>query len=106
MRSLVPEDKRVIFDFFFRCNPGEDIDRAHDLMARDYRAAEVYSKLKAVLWNLDFLTYEPCPDNLAELTVARLKAASGQRITKKGKRRKLPDDELEKNKVNKKNKST
>ena len=79
MRSLDPEAKKIILDFYFRCGPDEDIDRACTLIAEDSRAAELYSKLETSLKQLDAIKYEPCPDNLADLTIARLKVAASQK---------------------------
>ena len=76
MTNLTSEQKDVILNFYFRCGDPAEIDRARDLIASDKRAAELYSHLQQTLTQLDAVKYEPCPDNLADLTIARLKAAA------------------------------
>ena len=80
MSGLSKQDKDVILDFYFRCGDEEHINCGRDLIATHPEAAELYSKLEDTLTQLDSIKYEPCPDNLAALTVARLKlaASSGQ----------------------------
>lgn len=80
MSGLSEQDKEVILDFYFRCGDEEHINCGRDLIAAEPEAAELYGKLEDTLTQLDSIKYEPCPDNLAELTVARLKlaASSGQ----------------------------
>jgi hypothetical protein len=80
MSGLSKQDKEVILDFYFHCGDEEHINCGRDLIAAEPEAAELYSKLEDTLTQLDSIKYEPCPDNLAELTVARLKlaASSGQ----------------------------
>ena len=89
MNSLSKEEKDLVLDFYFRCSSLERIDQAKDLIASDQRAAELYSQLEMSLKPLDYANYEPCPDNLVELTVARLKLAASasdvaERITTSG----------------------
>lgn len=76
MHSLSKEEKDLVLDFYFRCSSLERIDQAKDLIASDRRAAELYSQLEISLKPLDHANYEPCPDSLVELTVARLKLAA------------------------------
>ena len=80
MGNLSKENKEVILDFYFRCGDEEHINCGRDLIASNPDAALLYSRLEDTLTQLDSIKYEPCPDNLAELTVARLKlaASSGQ----------------------------
>jgi len=78
MKSLSTEDKETILDYYFRCGPDEHIDRARELIVSDPRAAELYTKLEMSLKQLDSVKYEPCPDNLAELTIARLKHTASE----------------------------
>ncbi len=79
MSSLSKEQKDLILDFYFRCGTDEDINRGRDLIAASSEAAVLYSDLEDTLTDLDSIKYEPCPDNLVDVTVARLKlaAASG-----------------------------
>lgn len=73
MNSLSREEKDIILDFYFRCGSTERINQARDMIASDPRAAALYASLEGSLKSLDSIKYEPCPDNLAELTVARLR---------------------------------
>lgn len=75
MSRLSPEQQQLILDFYFRCGEEEDINAGRDLIASDPEAARLYSHLEETLTELDNV-YEPCPENLAELTVARLKLAA------------------------------
>ena len=81
MNHLSHEEQEKILDFYFRCGQQEDIDDGRDLIAAKPEAAKLYSKLEETLTDLDHMKYEPCPDNLVDLTIARLKlAASVQKI--------------------------
>ena len=79
MSRLSPDQQQLIMDFYFRCGSEEDINRGRDLIASDSEAARLYAGLEDTLTDLDSLKYEPCPDNLADLTVARLKLAASAR---------------------------
>jgi len=76
MVRLSQEQQQLILDFYFRCATDEDVVRGRDLIASDSGAARLYDGFHEALTELDALKYEPCPDNLAELTVARLKLAA------------------------------
>ena len=76
MNTLSREEKDIILDFYFRCGSTERINAARDMVASDHRAAELYASLEDSLKSLDSIKYEPCPDNLVELTVARLRLAA------------------------------
>jgi len=65
-----------ILDFYFRCGDDESIAAGRDLIASNPEAARLYTGLEETLTALDPLKYEPCPDNLVELTIGRLKAAA------------------------------
>lgn len=78
MNTLSPEEKEIILDFYFKCGDQEKIDQGRDLVAAKPEAAKLYASLEATLTQLDSVKYEPCPDNLAELTIARLKLAAGK----------------------------
>lgn len=82
MSNLSPEEKELILDFYFRCGDEEDINRARDLVTDNPQAAKLYAGLQDTLAQLDSIKYEPCPDNLTELTVARLKLAASAGKTK------------------------
>ena len=51
-------------------------DGGRDLIAAKPEAAKLYSSLEDTLTDLDHIKYEPCPDNLVDLTIARLKLAA------------------------------
>lgn len=76
MNTLSKEQKDIILDFYFRCGSPERIDQARDMIASDPRAAQLYASLGDSLQSLDSIKYGPCPDNLVELTVARLRLAA------------------------------
>ncbi len=73
---LSKEQQQIILDFYFRCGTEDDIARGRDLIASDAEAARLYDGLESTLTELDSIKYEPCPDNLAELTIAKLKLAA------------------------------
>jgi hypothetical protein len=74
--NLNNEQQQLILDFYFRCGSDEDIARGRDLIAANSEAARLYAGLEETLTELDSIKYEPCPENLADLTVARLKLAA------------------------------
>lgn len=80
MSKLTPEQQQLILDFYFRCASEEDIRCGRDLIASNPEASRLYSGLEETLVHLDGL-HDPCPDNLAELTLARLKLAASARQT-------------------------
>jgi hypothetical protein len=83
MSKLNQKEQEQILDFYFRCGSQEDVDRGRDLIAQNPEAAKLYAGLESSLTDLDHAKYEPCPDNLVDLTIARLKlAASGPTMNK------------------------
>ncbi len=76
MSSLSKDDKDDILDFYFRCGDEESINHGRDLVAANPEAAVLYAQLEESLTQLDSIKYVPCPENLVELTVARLKLAA------------------------------
>ncbi|MCE5185593.1 MAG: hypothetical protein LLF76_05650 [Planctomycetaceae bacterium] len=76
MNKLSPEQQQLILDFYFRCGEQKDIDEGRDLIASNPGAAELYSRLEDTLTETLGQSYEPCPDNLVELTLARLRQAA------------------------------
>lgn len=88
MGYLSSEEQQLILDFYFRCGDEADILRGRDLIAANPEAAKLYANFEDTLVGLDSLKYEPCPDNLAELTVARLMRSAS---AKTGGTRKLED---------------
>lgn len=71
-------EKELILDFYFRCGSDEHIDKARDLIAGNPEAAQLYASLEETLTQLDSVKYEPCPDNLVEITVKKLMLAAAQ----------------------------
>jgi len=76
MSNLSKEEKEVILDFYFRCGEEERINQGRDLIAGNPEAAQLYASLEDSLRQLDSVKYEPCPENVAELTVSKLKLAA------------------------------
>lgn len=84
MKKLSQEHQQQILDFYFRCGDQKDIDEGRDLIATSPEAAKLYADLEYSLTELDHVKYEACPDNLVDLTIARLRlAASGSRAPSK-----------------------
>jgi hypothetical protein len=76
MSRLSQEQQQLILDFYFRCGENSDIEAGRDLIASNPEAAQLYAGLEESLSVLDPIKYEPCPDNLVDLTLARLKLAA------------------------------
>jgi hypothetical protein len=74
--KLSQQEQQIILDFYFRCGSEEDITRGRDLIASNPEAARLYDGLEETLTELDSIKYEPCPENLSDLTLARLKLAA------------------------------
>ena len=81
MDRLTQEQQQLILDFYFHCGDPKDIDSGRDLIASIPQAAKLYAGLESALTDLDHVKYEVCPDNLVDLTIARLKlvAASSRK---------------------------
>ncbi len=94
MISLSQEQKDAILNFYFRCGTEEEINYGRDLIAGDPRAAELYASLEETLQRLDHVKYEPCPDNLAELTIAKLKLAHAERTGQSNLQKLLSKEQL------------
>jgi hypothetical protein len=82
MSNLSQEEKEAILDFYFRCGEEQDLNRAQNLIADNTQAAKFYAALKEILSRLENIKDEPCPDNLVELTVAKLESAASESKTK------------------------
>jgi hypothetical protein len=76
MNRLNRQEQELILDFYFHCGQSDDITRGRDLIATNPEAARLYAKLEDSLTDLDHIKYEPCPENLVDLTIARLKLAA------------------------------
>jgi len=77
--KLDQREQQIILDFYFRCGSEEDIALGRDLIASNPEASRLYDGLEETLTELDSIKYEPCPDNLSDLTIARLKLAASAR---------------------------
>jgi len=83
MSKLTHEEQQFILDFYFRCGDRNDIEAGRDLIASNPGAAKLYADLESSLTDLDHIKYEVCPDNLVDLTIARLKlVASASGVSK------------------------
>jgi hypothetical protein len=97
MSNLNKEDKEIILDFYFRCGSEDDINRGRDLIASNEEAAQLYANLEDTLTGLDSIKYEPCPDNLTELTIARLKLAAAESTSQNKLNQLLADEQKNEN---------
>ncbi|MHC4216573.1 MAG: hypothetical protein ACYSWP_24770 [Planctomycetota bacterium] len=73
MSSLTNEQKQLLFDYAMGLTSENDADQANKLISSDKDASELYSTLKDALSPLDSIQPEPCPDQLVEGTIWRLK---------------------------------
>jgi prepilin-type processing-associated H-X9-DG protein len=76
MNTLTHEEQQLGLDFYFRCGDQKDIEAGRDLVASNPYASKLYAELESFLTDLDHVKYEVCPDNLVDLTIARLKLVS------------------------------
>lgn len=81
MNKLTREQQQSILDFYFRCGDQEEIEQGRDLIASNPEASKLYADLESSLTDLDHIKYDPCPDNLVDLTVARLKLVASSTQT-------------------------
>lgn len=75
--KLTSEQQQLVLDFYFRCGDQQEIEAGRDLIASNPFAARLYTDLETSLTDLDSIKYEACPDNLVDLTIARLRLAAG-----------------------------
>ncbi len=69
MQSLTNEQKQLVFDYSLDLTTEEETTQAEKLIANNEEAAEIQSKLRAMLAPLDAAPLEPCPDDLVQRTV-------------------------------------
>ncbi len=74
--NLTNEENGLVFDYFFGLAEEEQIDRGSVLVTSNPKAAEIYSCIKQTLAQLEHMKDEGCPDELVDLTIARLKLAT------------------------------
>lgn len=82
MMTVSKEQNGLIIDYFFRCAEREQIERGAALVASNSKAAEIYSCIKKALAQLKYMKDEDCPDELVEMTIARLKLVKLAEATK------------------------
>jgi len=78
--SLLSRDEReLIFDHCLGlCSPSGVVE-AEELIAHSDLAADLHSRVQTALAYLSYLSVEPCPDYLADLTIRRLCELAKQR---------------------------
>jgi hypothetical protein len=74
MIELKREQKQLLFDQCIGLTSPAQGAEAQALISSNEEAADIHARLKATLAPLDSLEPEPCPDDLAERTLLRLKA--------------------------------
>ena len=75
--SLSTDQKQLLFDYCLGLTTGQESTQAEALISSSRQATEIYGTLQSVLSPLRALAAErlPCPDALAERTIARLREA-------------------------------
>ena len=66
MSPLNRDQKEALFDHTFGLASEPEDRQAEEVIASNYKAAEIHSQLKAVLFALDMQKPETCPDDLVE----------------------------------------
>jgi len=74
MNSLNDRHKQLLLDYALGMASQPDSEQAKALLASNAEVDELYRLFKSALSPLSSLSPEPCPDHLANRTVARLKA--------------------------------
>ena len=72
MTPLNSDQKEIIFDYCLGLTSPEQTIEAETLISSNKQAAEIHSRIKAILNPLNSIEPESCPDSLAERTVWRL----------------------------------
>jgi len=73
MTPLSDTQKQLLFDYSLGLTSGHDTAEAEDLLAASHEAARLYDALLSALSPLETIEPEPCPDDLAERTIQRLR---------------------------------
>ena len=76
MTPFNDQHRELLFDYSLGLTSESETTEAERLLAESHEAASLYEALRSVLAPLDALEVEPCPDELAERTVLRLKEES------------------------------
>ena len=76
-RTLITnKESGLLFDYFFGRIERDQINHGSVLIASNPKAAEIYSCIKQTLAQLEHMRDEGCPDELVNMTIARLKLAT------------------------------
>ena len=76
-RTLITnKESGLIFDYFFGRAEEDQINHGSVLITSNPKAAEIYSCIKQTLAQLEHMKDENCPDELVDMTIARLKLAA------------------------------
>ena len=78
MTPLSTEQKQLLFDYCLGLTSDEQTAQAEALISANPQASDLRDRLKASISPLDAATVEPCPYDLLDKTVARLKQANSQ----------------------------
>lgn len=78
MMELSSEEKGLLLDYCLGIAPPEKVKDIQGIIASNPQAARLYASFQGVLSPLQSLQSEPCPDDLVEATVARLRQAASQ----------------------------
>jgi hypothetical protein len=73
MTPLSDTQKQLLFDYSLGLTSGHDAAEAEDLLAASHEAARLYDLFLSALSPLETVEPVPCPDELAERTIQRLK---------------------------------
>jgi prepilin-type processing-associated H-X9-DG protein len=76
MRPFNDQHRELLFDYSVGLTSETEGAEAERLLVESDEAARLYEALRSVLAPLDALEVEPCPEELAERTLLRLKEAS------------------------------
>ncbi len=76
MKPFNDQHRELLFDYSLGLTSESETTEAERLLAESHEAASLYEALRSVLAPLDALEVEPCPEELAERTVLRLKETS------------------------------
>jgi hypothetical protein len=77
--SLTNDEHMLLFDYYFRCADSAISKQASSLVRSNPKASQFYSSIERALGQLNNMKEQDCPDELVDLTIARLKLASFKR---------------------------
>jgi prepilin-type processing-associated H-X9-DG protein len=73
MTELTIEQKQLLFDYCIVISTEQEATEAEQLISSNPQAARLVEQIKATLSPLNSLQEEPCPQELEEITISRLK---------------------------------